>query len=311
MMSPRKRRGVVVEQHETAPKKKRISITDRERLICKKKLDALELEETRIKDDRFSPAERVRLLDAYHKEGYNVFQDTKLLHKYLPNRKESDLKGLVQRFKTSIQASNAEGSESEKSLEHSLDEWQKLCQQLLGNFAKDKKINLDDIIPDALMDEAGELDTHKRISTTTASQHEEGSDDQRPDYPKLLKSFAQLIMGKFPDSMSPINAQLSIRMFEHVNSLVDSRDLTSISNCLESGTWLEATIEQRRQRQELALKGLSEFDWTTKKCPTVRDLERNQYIEALCLELPKIKRITDVLNPLRVNESLVSTLMEQ
>lgn len=310
-MSPRKRKSSAVEQRETTTKVKRISKTDRERLICKKKLDALELEETRIKEDRFSPAERVRLLDAYNEEGYNVFQDTKLLHKYLPNRKESDIRGLVQRFKTTIQTSNAEDSESEKSLEHSLDEWQKLCQQLLGNFAKDKKINLDDIIPDALIDEADELDTQKRLPTATTSEHEEGFDDQIPDYPKLLRSFAQLLMGKFPDSMNPINGQLSMRMFEHVNSLVDSHDLTSISNCLESGAWLEATIEERRQRQELALKGLSDFDWTTKKCPTARDLERNQYIEALCLELPKIKRITDVLNPLRVNESLVSTLMEQ
>lgn len=310
-MSSKKRKGTT-KQNEVPTKVKRISKTETEKLICKKKLDALELEETRVKEDRFSPPERVQLLEAYNESGYNVFQDTKLLHKYLPNRKESDLKGLVQRLKTSLQqTNNITGSVDGRPHEHYLEDWQKVCQNLLGNFAKDKKINLDDILPDALADEAAELETKERLTRTTTNEDETGPDNSRANYPKLLKSFAQLLMGKFPDCMTPINAQLLMRMFDHVNSLVDSCDLSAISDHLAGGIWLETSIEERKQQQESALKGLNEYDWTTKKCPTFKDLEKSQHIEALCLELPKIKRITDVLNPLRLNESLLSSLMEQ
>lgn len=179
------------------------------------------------------------------------------------------------------------------------DEWQRLCQQMLGNHARDNKVNFNNIISDALMAEAEELEI----------QSEETSG--KPDFPKLLNSFAQLLTGRFPDSMTKANAKMSLKLLEHLNSMVASFDEQNTLSSLASGRWLDDTIESRHDRLEQALNGLEIVDGTIKRCPTIRDLERNRNVEALCLELPKIKRITDVLNPLCINESLVSTLMSK
>lgn len=297
IMAPRKR-GPSIDSGQSDKSVKRISKTEVEKLICKKKLDKLEEEESQIREDRFNNSERRSLLDAYNIHGFQVFQDTKLLHHYLPNRRECDLKGLVLRLRSSL---NPHNSNIEGQSDH-VDDWQKLCQQFMGNFAKDRKVNLDDVLSDALAALAEEESIDSKIS--------EPSSDIRPNYSILLKSFAHLLMGKFPDNLSPIDAQLSMNLFDHVNKVVDSFDLKSALVSLEDGTWLETSMAQRRQRQETALLGLDEIDGKTKKSPTLRDLEKNRYIEALCLELPKIKRITDVLNPLFINESLLSTLMD-
>lgn len=286
--------------------KKRVTKVDRERLICKKKLDALEEEESQTKEDRFNQEERRILIKAYNENGFNVFQDTGLLHKYFPNRKESDLKGLVQRLRLSLQSETNASQKNITKQQNPNEEWQKLCQLMMGNFAKDRKVNLEEVYADVLLQEAQDMEAGVK-------NNDDGTDDlmDKPDYPKLLRSFAQLLMGRFPDNINPINAQLSMKLFEHLETVVDSIDLEATFPSLYNGRWLEDNIEGRHLRQEMALKGLKEFDGTTKKCPTFRDIEKYRNIEALCLELPKIKRITDVLNPLHLNESLVSTLMEK
>lgn len=255
--------------------------------ISKRKLEKLDEEESQRVEDRFSSAERRVLLDAYNIHGFQVFQDFKLLQQYFPNRRESDLKELIKR----LRSTHCVGSQSS-----SLDGWQKLCQQMMGNFAKDRKVNLDDALAHALLTLAEEKEIESK-------QVDSESSDIKPDYPLLLRSFAQLLMGNFPDKMSPINAQISMNLFNHINRVVDSFDLKALAS-LEGGTWLEESIHHRRQRQEMALKGLNELDGA----PTLRAIEKNRNIEALCLELPKIKRITDVLNPLLIDESMLRDL---
>lgn len=286
-MAPRKRK-----QTSGEPTKKRMTKADREKLICKKKLDALEIEESLAKEDRFDAAERERLLDAYNESGFQVFQDMKLLQRYFPNRRENDLKGLVQRLRSSLQANS-----DDDTADVTLDEWQKLCQNLMGSFARDKKANFDDALADALTIAADD------INPTIC-------DNNEPNNPDLLRSFAQLLRGKFPDNMTPANAAVSMKLFEHINGLLNSINVYSTFPSLADGRWLESANDEARRRQEMALKGLGEIDGLIKKCPTLRDIRDSSNIEALCLELPKIKRITEVLNPLHIDESLASTLMD-
>lgn len=304
-MPPKKRKQDSGSDKNTNPSK-RISKVEREKLICKKKLDKLDREESLKREDRFSSEEKKLLLDAYNEHGFKVFQDTKLLHQYLPNRREVDLNGLVQRLKTSLQA-NFDTTRSEQPL----DKWQKLCQQLMSNYARNHKVNLDDVVSEALMAEAREVSETNNEETSHMSPR--GSNDEschKPDYSKLLESFAHLLMGKFPENMSAANAQLSMKLFEHINNVVSSFDFQTTFSSLQEGAWLESVAEEGRMRQESALRGLQEIDGITKKRPSLRDIDRSVDMKALCLELPKIKRITDVLNPLHLNELLVKSLME-
>lgn len=264
-MSTRKRTSNSVEKPS---KKKRISLAEREKLICKKKLDALELEESQSKEDRFSPEERKILLDAYDIDGFKVFQDTKLLHQYLPNRRESDLKGLVQRLRLSLT------SDDSKQKHNNLDDWHKTCQQLMNKYARDRKTNINNVFADALTLEASE------------------SMSQEPFYPSLIHEFAELLKGTFPNHVSAIDAQISMKLFDHLNSYVDSLDLTP----LRDGSWLERS-DWHKAQHSLALEGLD----LVKECPTMKDLETDNSIEALCLELPKIRRIANILDPLQFN----------
>lgn len=294
--------------------KKHLSKTEIEKLICKKKLDALEQEESQIKEDRFSSEEKSRLLDAYNESGFQIFQDMKLLHKYLPNRKESDLKGLVQRLKTSLLArkeSKPATQDDQKLISGSHNEnWQRLCQQMLGNHARDSKINLNDIYAEVLLLEAERMQFENQSRNSAQQDNDSTSDDpNKPNYPKLMNSFAQLLMGKFPDNMTKANSRISVKLYDHLNSIIDSIDLDPIAKSIADGNWLNTTVEERHAVQQMALGGLSEIDGVTKKCPSFKDIERNRNIEALCLELPKIKRITEVLNPLKLNESQVSSLI--
>lgn len=307
-MAPRRKPNT--SESDPGSKKRRISSTEREKLICKKKLDALEIEESQSKEDRFSPEERRILLNAYNVNGFKVFQDTKLLHQYLPNRKESDLKGLVQRLRLGLQTTNQSATnDGSKQEANYLDDWQRLCQQLVGNYAKDRKINICDVFADALMAEADERVASNSQQNSDTIVEESETACQKPDYPKLIRNFAELLKGTFPDNITPANAQVSMKLFDHINNVIESIDLQNELSTLADGTWLNSSIEEGKLSHNAALVGLETLDGTTKKCPTFKDLERSRNIEALCLELPKIKRITDVLNPLHIDESLVSTLM--
>lgn len=313
-MAPRKRKKnwKKLDDGESSHQTKRVTKSEIEKQICKKKLDALDLEESQIKEDRFSPEERKCILEAYNERGFQVFNDTSLLHQYLPDRRESDLKGLIQRLKANVQNCIPEEGARPPTVNNSdpLDDWQRLCQKFMGNFAKDKRINLDEIYADALLAEVEE----KKLEIPKDSNNDiilnDEDDDLKPDYAALLKSFAQMLTGKFPDTLNTVNSLISMKLYDHVFSIVDKID-NSLLLSIEDGRWLEGYKEERQSQLEAALKGLEEIDGKTKKCPTLRDLEKNRDIEALCLELPKIKRITDVLNPLHFNELLVSTLMEK
>lgn len=276
---------------------KRFKKVDVERLICKKKLDALEEVESLSTDDRFNLAERQRLIEAYNQHGFHVFQDTKLLHQLFPNRRETDLKGMVQRL--------ASGLQIVEHKEDSLRDWQKLCQNLMGNFARDKKINLEDALADGLLMAADEWELRERKESTDG----DNDDLNKPNNPNLLRSFAQLLQGKFPDNMTAGNAKASAILFDHIKELVNSMDMRAPTSYFEDGAWLKSTTHERLERQEAANKGLAEFEKMAKKCPSLLDIEKNRNIEALCLELPKIRRITEVLNPLHINESFASSLM--
>lgn len=302
MSSKRKSDTGQTKPTEETKRTKRVTKYDREKLICKKKLDALELEESQSKDDRFTPAEKATLLEAYNQNGFQVFQDTKLLHKYLPNRCEADFKGLLNRLRTKLQTS-IQDSGVDQSKMQCLSDWERLCLQLMGNFAKDKKVNMDDVFADAILAEADHHTTQRLNAIET---------DSSPsfDCPQILRSFASMLVGKFPGNLEPREAQISMRLFDHVNAVVDTIDLRNKLHPMMVGTWLDTLVGDSTSKQEMALKGLSELESRTLRCPTTRDIERNRNIEALCLELPKIKRITDVLNPLHVNESLVSSLMK-
>lgn len=283
---------------------KRTSKGKLETLICKKKLDALEREESLTKDDRFNLAEKKILLEAFDNEGLQVFQDTKKLHKYFPNRKESDLRGLLDRLKIVCQSRERAQNPQQPSQTFVLDDWIRLCQQLVSSFARDKKVNLDDALADSMLELANEM-----TQTDVEGASDNCSNDLTPNYPKLLEYLAQLLMGKFPDKPSTANAQLSMKLFEHLNEFVESFDCSQPLQSLISGEWLKGVQEELCSTQELALKGLDKIDGKIKKCPTVKDIKVDEEIEALCLELPKIKRITDMLNPLHVEESLVKNLM--
>lgn len=276
---------------------KRITKVEREKLLCKNKLDTLELEETQTKDDRFSPEEKKLLLEAYYEKGYQVFQDTKLLHQYLPLRRENDLKGLVERLRMSfLTGSQATPKQEEDRRADNVDNWCKLSSQMMRNFAKDKKVNLDYVFADALME--------------LADREVSDEDESKPNYPKLLKSFAQLMSGKFPDSMKPVNAQISMKLFDHINQVLESLDFKTAFKDLENGTWLEETFQSRSEIQEAAVRRLAESD-VQKEALTLHHLKTDRNIQALCLELPKIKRIRDVFNPLHIGETMMSNLLRQ
>lgn len=301
-MAPTKRKkqstSKIQDNAPNKPKVKRMTKAAIEKSICRKKLEALEQEESKNSEDRFSFAEKKILLNAYNERGFTVFQDMRVLQPYLPNRSITDLKGLIQRLEVQSPSSS---QAQETRAANNIDEWQTLCQQLLNSLVKDRKINIEDSIPEALTAIADDL----RVKF---ADHD--CDIVAVDYSELVKSFAQLVSGKFPNNMTPVEARLSIRLFEHVCSLVESLDIDLLQLKLGSGRWLGEDQQRRHDRAVLAQKGLDMIDGKTKKCPTVRDFETDKNIEALCLELPKVRRATDMLNPLCINESMVSSLID-
>jgi hypothetical protein len=306
-MPPRKRKstsqnqttGVVHPEHGN--ERKRVTRVQQEKNICKNRLETLDQEESFSTEDRFTQAERGCLLDAYDKLGFQVFQDVHLLKQYLPGRTERDLKGLLDRLRIGLQHESS--SDNDDKIDN-LDGWLRLSQSLMGNFARDKRVNLDDALADALVMIADE----QKLNNTQQTEIDQDVSNE-PNYPELLRSFSQLLMGKFPNNMTPANARISCKLFDHITSLVDSMNLERLGSLLESGSWLQSSTGERRRRLEMALVGLDELDSNLKKCPTTRDL-KSENIEALCLELPKIKRITELLNPLNINDSLLDCLMD-
>ena len=310
-MPPKKRKATqanTANDSDRANPPKRISKAEQEKLICKKKLDALALEESLTTEDRLNAKEREQLLQGYNQYGFQIFQDTKLLHQFLQNRRESDLKGLVQRLKTGLQS-------APQVQEETTNEWLKLCQNLMGNFARDKRVNLDDALADALLlvaDERERIDRIKLQHPDDNLQNDNVSDKtEKPNYPELLRSFAQLLSGRFPDNMTPTNARISMKLFDHINGVVDRLYPLASFASIEDGSWIENATLERRRRQEMAQKGLEDLSRLPKESITCRDLERNRNIEALSLELPKIKRISEIFNPLNINDSLMSTLINR
>jgi hypothetical protein len=256
-------------------------------------------------EDRFTQAERTCLLEAYDKLGFQAFQDMHLLREFLPGRTERDLKGLIDRLRAGLQQETSTDADDRMG---NLDEWLRLCQGLMGNFARDKRVNLDDALADALTMVAQERQLNDQGNPRQSDTNEDSSCG--PNHPELLRSFAQLLMGKFPNNMTAANARISRKLFDHITSLVDSMDLDKMAQLIEQAAWLKISTEERRRRQEMALAGLEELDSKMKKCPTLRDLDESKNIEALCLELPKIKRITELLNPLNINGPLLGCLMD-
>lgn len=248
--------------------------------------------------DRFTQSERNSLLDAYDKLGFQVFQDMHLLRQFLPDRTENDLRGLISRLKVGLQQDATSNMNEDKIGD--LDEWLRLCQSLMGNFAKDKRVNMDDVLADALMIVAQERE-HAEM------QEQQHNDPDKPNYPELLRSFSQLLAGKFPNNMTPANARISSKLFDHITDLADSMNLDQIGPIIESGSWLQSSADERRRRQKMALMGLDELERGMKKSPSLRDMN-SENIEALCLELPKIQRITELLNPLSINKMLLNSL---
>lgn len=265
-------------------------------MICQQTLKAIDQRETMSTQDRFTTDEKKQLLEAYNHCGFQVFQDMQLLQRYIPSRTENDLKGLVSRLKSGMDSNESQDDDP-------LEDWQRLCLNLMGSYSRNKQANMDDVLADALQQAAQELE----------SQNADECDDVRdnqPNYPKLLRSFSQLLAGRFPDNMTPVNARISMRLFDYVNMIAKSIDIDQLKTEMDDGSWLSEATERRRMQQEMALRGLEEIDNTTKIGPTLRDLERSKNVEALCVELPKIKRITELLNPLQINESLASDLMD-
>lgn len=267
-------------------KRKQTTKAEREQIICQKKIKALDKEESISNEDRFTVAEKRKLLEAYYANGFKVFQDVKLLQQYLPDRRENDLKGLLSRLCHGLQV-------SETSQFQAIDEWQRICQNLVGNFSRDKKVSLDDILVESLAQAAEELMTTSDVTG-----------GEKPDYCKLLKDFSELLRGHFPENTTPTNAAVSTRLFEHIKAIVSSIDATTSLESIFDGSWLLEAAETRRQRHEMALKGMEDLRSMSKTSPTRRDLSQNPNVEALCLELPKIRRIIDVLNPLHLHESI-------
>lgn len=276
------------------PPTKRLTKPEREKLIVKAKLDSLEQEESLIKDDRLSAEEKKRLLDAYNDHGFHVFHNQELLIQYIPNRRAQDITGFIHRMQTTLQMQNFDRqSKSDQPECSKLDEWERLSNQLTRNFAKGSKNHLGDVFTDALMQLADEF---KQTSTTPP-------EDGGPNYSELLENFAQLMAGKFPERTSPINGQISRQIFDHINSIVDSIDLRPIVELIEHGKWMESDRDERLKAQEMALEGLQQ----SKGQLSFNGFEKSKHIETLCLELPKIKRLTEMLNPLRVNKNLMES----
>lgn len=307
-MAPRGKRKQTIDAggNGATNQKKRLTKVEREQLVCSDRLKAIEQLESLSTEDRFSQAEKSRLLDAYNQHGFQAFQDMHLLQEFFPHRSETNLKGLLNRLKTRLQRELPD----EQTNTDDLNQWQRLCINLMGNFARDKRVNLDDVLADALLLVAEERELNERRNQQIDTNNAGNVNQEEPNYPELLRSFAQLLSGKFPENMTPANARISMRLFDHVNGLVDSMDIEKVSSSLEQGSWLNESTDERRKNQEMALIGLEELDRVVKGCPTVRDVEKSRNIEALCLEMPKIKRITELLNPLHINESLVSGLID-
>lgn len=257
-----------------------------EKMICKNTSRAIDQRETMATSDRFTSDEKKKLLEAYNKCGFQAFQNMKLLQEYIPGRTENDLKGLISRLKSSIDSSESRDDDH-------LDDWQRLCFNLMGIYSRTKQANVNEVLSDALQRAAEELDLDKRYHC---------DDDRQPNYPKLLNSFSQLLMGRFPDNMTPANARISMRMFDHVNAVTKSIDIERLTSEMGDGRWLDEATSSSRSQQEMALKGLDELDKTLKSGLTVKDLE-NKNLQALCAELPKIKLMREVLDPLNVSGS--------
>lgn len=257
---------------------------DPEQMVCKRKLDALEQQESQSKEDRFTFAEKKQLLEAYNKHGFQVFQDVKLLQQFFPNRSESDLAGLLQRLKYGLGSMGDPG-------EDRLAEWNLLCTNLMGNFARDKRVNIDNAIADALEMVAS--------SVQDLCDNQESS-NAVPNYPELLKSFSQLLTGKFPINITKANAKVSMKLYEHINWLVESSDLLRSPGIIEDGLWLKEATDKRTKQLEEAKKTFENLP----NCPRLKDTK-----VSLFLELPKMKRITEFLNPLRMDpDELVDRL---
>lgn len=274
-----------------------MSTVEKEKLICKSKLEALDLEESQIKDDRFSCDEKMILLNAFQKEGYQIFQDMSLLHKYMPLRRESDLKGLVERLHNKLNSVNPD-SESEAQ---QIDGWLKLSQQILGNFAKDKRVSMDDVFSEAVRIAAPARQPDMHDSSQVS--------DSSPNTNNILNYLAQLLSGRCPQKLNNADALVCSKLHDHIDNLAASIDVSR----LDGSIWhdhLQTSLDKSKHRQERALEGLNKVDGTFKKHPSANDIQGDQDLEALCLELPKIRRITDMLNPLRIDESLMKHLFD-
>lgn len=266
----------------------KITKLDSEQSICRNKLEALEREELLSAQDRFSAAEKRTLLDAYNDHGFHVFQNTQLLKSYFPHRKETELKDLIIRLQTKL----AKPSEGEQYKTQNLADWTQLANKSINTLSRAKKINMDNLLADTM------------LHMTQSDQPQETVDpagNVKPDYNQIKCNIYQLLLGRFPDRLSRIDAQISQRLYEDLNKHVDTLEL---AYSLKAGTWLRDANKTWMSFQSLALEGLAKVDSMANKCPTNQDLEKDPSIEALCLELPKIKRITDTLNPLNISEGL-------
>lgn len=288
--------------------------------ICKSRLDALEQEETYSKDNTLTLEEKKILLEAYYEKGFPVFQDTKLLNQYLPNRREADLKGLIARLAKGSSINQVkpkndveDKGESQSSLApnrdevSNLDEWQDLSRKLITKFAQDRKVAIEDVYGDVMMlisrDESVIIDEPKQ------GQVEDGSSNM-PNPSKILASFGNLLQGKFPERPTSQDAAIMMRLFDDLNQLASRIDLDRLST-LSDGSWLAKSLPSRRAQQKNALEGLNKIDGKIVKGPSMNDIDLDSNLEALCLELPKIKRITDALNPLHIDKATVDSLFQQ
>lgn len=313
------------DETRTIPKKK--SQSEIVKSICKAKLDALNHEESLSKDNRLTYEEKRRLLDAYQERGFPVFQDTKLLCQYLPNRREADLKGLLDRLKLSLfnqisqKASSSQSDQQSSSLDKgcevfNLTQWQNLSNKLVSKFALNKKVGLDDIYADTLMDMSNEkdgedVDMESNCDNSGKTQKDRPMESREPSLNKLLANFGRLLEGKFPERPSNEDAAIMMRLFDDLNRVVSQVDLQKFGQ-LTNGSWLMRSLEPSRRLQELALEGLNSIDGKAfKKSDIAAKIDLDKSMEALCLELPKIRRITDVLNPLHIDKAMVNVLIEQ
>lgn len=322
-VSKRKRDVTQKNPDETTANTKKKSDSEIVKLICKAKLDALDQEENLSKDNRFTFEEKRRLLEAYQEKGYPVFQDTKLLSKYLPNRREADLKGLLERLKLSLsnQLSSKAGTSSQSeeakpsdkiSQVSNVTKWQDLSRKLMNKFAQNKKVGIDDVYTDTLMDLTRD-DVEMIPDCDDTDQNIEGKTvrTRGPDYRKILASLSQLMEGKFPERPTGSDASIMMRLFDDLNTIVSNIDLSRLDQLAE-GRWLHNSFEPNRKHQESALVGLDKIDPDDiKRDEMGSKIESDRNLEALCLELPKIKRITDVLNPLHIDKAMVNVLIEQ